>query len=163
MEELLSWRTEAWHPLTVHFPVALLLFGTLAKLLAVLVKPQPAAFWHRMGAYLLYAGTAGAWLSIYTGDLADGIVSRNLCDPTVLKRHELAAYNLAYLFTAASVLDLSFALAWVQKYKKLLAVVVVLLMLAGSAYLAYTGHLGARLVYEQAGGVQVPPADCAGF
>ena len=163
MEELLSWRTEAWHPLTVHFPVALLLFATLAKLLAVLLKPQPAAFWHRMGAYLLYAGTAGAWLSIYTGDLADGIVSRQLCDPTVLKSHELAAYNLAYLFTASSVLDLSFMVDLVQRYKRPLSVVMVVLMLVGSGYLAYTGHLGAKLVYEHAVGVQVPPSDCAGF
>lgn len=163
MEELLSWRTEAWHPLTVHFPVALLLFATLAKLLAVFLKPQPAAFWHRMGAYLLYAGTAGAWLSIYTGDLADGIVSRKLCDPTVLKSHELASYNLAYLFTGATVLNLSSMSDWVKRYSRLLSVVVVLLMLAGSGFLAYTGHLGAKLVYEQAGGVEVPPSDCAGF
>ncbi|MBX0331686.1 hypothetical protein K3G39_00390 [Pontibacter sp. HSC-14F20] len=163
MEELLSWRTEAWHPLTVHFPVALLLFGTLAKLLALLLRPEQAAFWHRMGAYLLYAGTAGAWLSIYTGDLADGIVSRKLCDPTVLKAHELASYNVAYLFTGAMVLDLSSILSWAKRYGRLLTVVVVLLMLAGSGFLAYTGHLGAKLVYEQAGGVQVPPADCAGF
>ncbi|PVY39057.1 DUF2231 domain-containing protein [Pontibacter virosus] len=163
MEELLSWRTEAWHPLTVHFPVALLLFATLAKLLAVSLKSQSAAFWHRMGAYLLYAGTVGAWFSIYTGDLADGIVSRKLCDPTVLKSHELAAYNLAYLFTGAALLDLSFAVDWVQRYKRPLSAVVVLLMLAGSGFLAYTGHLGAKLVYEQAGGVQVPPSDCVGF
>ncbi len=163
MDELLSWRTEAWHPLTVHFPVALLLFATLAKLVAVLLKPQPAAFWHRMGAYLLYAGTIGAWLSIYTGDLADGIVARKLCDPTVLKRHELASYNLAYLFTGAVLLNLGGLLAGVKRYSRLLAMAVLLLMLVGSGFLAYTGHLGAKLVYEQSGGVRIPPSDCTGF
>jgi uncharacterized membrane protein len=163
MEELLSWRTEAWHPLTVHFPVALLLFATLAKLVAVFVKPQPAAFWHRMGAYLLYAGTVGAWLSIYTGDLADGIVARKLCDPTVLKQHELASYNMAYLFTGATLFNLSRMLGWTKWYSRLFPVLVLMLMLAGSAILVYTGHLGAKLVYEQAGGVRIPPSDCAGF
>lgn len=163
MEELISWRTEAWHPLTVHFPVALLLFATLAKLIAIILKPQPAAFWQRMGAYLLYAGTIGAWLSIYTGDMADGIVSRRICDPTVLKRHELASYNLAYLFTGAVVLDLGNMVDWVKRYSRLLSAVILLLMLAGSGFLVYTGHLGAKLVYEQAGGVQIPTTDCVGF
>jgi uncharacterized membrane protein len=163
MDELMAWRTEAWHPLTVHFPVALLLVATLAKVIALVLKPGRAAFWDRMGSYLLYAGSVGAWLSIYTGDLADGIVSRKLCDPTVLKSHEIAGYNLAYLFTGAVVLDLNRSLRWIKVYSKLLAAIIVLLMLVGSGYLVYTGHLGARLVYEQAGGVSVPPSDCAGF
>jgi uncharacterized membrane protein len=163
MEELTGWRTEAWHPLTVHFPVAFLLFATVAKLVALLLKPDQGKFWDRMGSYLLYLGCLAAWISIYTGDMADGIVSRKLCDPTVLKSHEMAAYNLAYLFTGAVGLNLIRERKGLQAFSRIIAGLVLMLMLAGSSYLIYTGHLGARLVYEQAGGVSIPPADCAGF
>ncbi|MFD2247969.1 DUF2231 domain-containing protein [Pontibacter ruber] len=157
------WRTEIYHPLSVHFPIALLLVATLAKAATLLLKDANYRFWQRVGSYLLYAGCVAAWFSIYTGDLADGIVSRKICDPTVLKDHENAAFTLAYLFTAATALDLFLAFRLIRMREKMLHLLVVVLMLAGSAFLMYTGHLGARVVYEQAGGVNVPASDCAGF
>ncbi|RDV16951.1 DUF2231 domain-containing protein [Pontibacter diazotrophicus] len=157
------WRTEMWHPLTLHFPISLLLLATLSKLVALFLKGSQAAFWHRAGAYLLYAGCLMAWVSIYTGDMADGLVARKLCDPTVLKRHEIAAYNLAYLFSAATALELSLRFNLVKVKVKWLQAVVLLLMVVGAGFLIYTSHLGATVVYEQAGGVNVPSSDCAGF
>lgn len=157
------WRTEMWHPLTLHFPISLLLLATVSKVVALFLRSHQAAFWHRAGAYLLYAGCLMAWVSIYTGDMADGIVSRKLCDPTVLKRHEIAAYNLAYLFSAATALDLGLRFQLVRVKANWLQALVVLLMVAGAGFLIYTSHLGATVVYEQAGGVNVPTSNCAGF
>ena len=163
MSETTFWRTELWHPLTLHFPISLLLLATIVKMVALFLKGSQSLFWHRAGAYLLYVGCLFAWLSIYTGNMADGIVSRKLCDPTVLKDHEIAAYNLAYLFTAATALELSMRLHLVRFKIKLLQAVVVLLMVVGAGFLVYTSHLGATVVYHQAGGVTVPSSDCAGF
>lgn len=163
MFENTFWRTEMWHPLTLHFPISLLLLATISKVVALFLRASQAHFWYRAGSYLLYAGCLMAWLSIYTGDMADGLVSRKLCDPTVLKRHEIAAYNLAYLFSAATVLDLCLYLNLIKVKTRLLQVVVVLLMMIGAGFLIYTSHLGATVVYEQAGGVNVPAGDCAGF
>ena len=163
MFETTFWRTELWHPLTLHFPISLLLLATITKLVALFMRDIQAHFWQRAGAYLLYAGCLMAWLSIYTGDIADGIVSRKLCDPTVLKRHEIAAYNLAYLFSAATALDLTLRFNLIRLKTKWLQAIVVLLMLVGSGLLIYTSHLGASVVYNQAGGVIVPASDCAGF
>ena len=163
MEEPSFWRTEIWHPLTLHFPIALLLLATVAKLVALLLRAEAALFWNRAGAYLLYAGCLAAWLSIYTGNMADGIVSRKICDPTVLKDHEIAAYNLAYIFSVATALDLCLRLHLIKVKTKALSILVALLMVIGSAFLVYAGHLGARVVYQQAGGVNVPAAGCAGF
>ncbi|GHA80571.1 DUF2231 domain-containing protein [Pontibacter akesuensis] len=157
------WRTEVWHPLTVHFPIALLLFATIFKLVSLFIRQTKDTFWQRTAAVMLYFGCLGAWVSIYTGDLADGIVSRNLCDPTVLKQHEIAAYNLAYLFSAATVLDLGQRLNLIRFKPKGIHLVVTLLMLVGIWFLIRAGHSGAEVVYEQAGGVLVPTADCAGF
>ncbi|MHA6246797.1 DUF2231 domain-containing protein [Pontibacter sp. CAU 1760] len=153
------WRTEVWHPLTVHLPIAVLLLATLAKLVALFLQEQNAAFWHRAGAYTLYLGCAAAWVSVYTGDMAEGIVSRSLCDPTVLKSHEQSAFTLAYLFSAATALELSL-MKW---HAKLLRIAVLLLMVVGSGFLVYTAHIGATIVYQQAGGVQVPTSDCSDF
>jgi uncharacterized membrane protein len=157
------WRTEVWHPLTVHFPVAILLLATIVKIVAVLLREQQQGFWQRAGAYLLYIGFLAAWVSVYTGSLAESIVARKLCDPTVLKDHEIAAFNLAYIFTGATVLELALRFQLLKFKPKLLQVIVVLLMLAGSGFLVYVGHTGASVVYNQAGGVNIPAADCAGF
>ena len=157
------WRTEIWHPLTVHFPISFLLLATLVMLIALFLKGTQAHFWYRAGAYLLYVGCLMAWVSIYTGGLADGIVSRKICDPTVLKDHEIAADNMAYIFSAATLLVLALRLNLVRVKTRLLQIVAVLLMVVGSGFLAYAGHLGASVVYQQAGGVNVPAGDCAGF
>ena len=163
MAEPTFWRTEVWHPLTVHFPIALLTFATIVKLFAIFLKPASADFWQKTGSFLLYVGTLAAWLSLLTGDLAEGIVSRKLCDPTVLKDHEIFAQYLTYTFTAAALVDVAQRFQLVKYKPRLLQILVVLLLLVGSGFLTYAGHLGARVVYQQAGGVYVPSGDCGEF
>lgn len=163
MSEPTFWRTEVWHPLSVHMPLALLLFATLLKLVSLVLKPSASVFWRRAASLLLYVGTLCAWVSIYTGDLADGIVSRTLCDPTVLKRHELAAYNTAYFYSGATLLSLAQHYPLPRPKALLLGSIIAVLMLAGAYFMVRAGHLGAEVVYQQAGGVQVPTADCAAF
>ena len=163
MNEPAFWRTEIWHPLTVHFPIAILLLATLAKAVGLFVGGEQKAFWQRAGSYLRYLGCVTAWVAIYTGDMADGVVSRKICDPTILKDHEIAAFNVAYFFSAAAAITLLYTFKRIKVWHKALQGLVVVLMLIGSGYLAYAGHLGAQVVYNQAGGVNVPSSDCAGF
>lgn len=165
MEQLPDmWRTEVWHPLFVHFPIALLLVATCARLVVLVLKDQHRSGWKFMSRALLFAGVICAWGSIYTGDLAHSEVTRSLCDPTILKTHENTAYTLSWLFTAAALLEI-FQLAskrW-QRFHKLQEALVVLLMVVGSGFLIYSGHLGASLVYQQAAGVYRPTEDCVEF
>jgi len=154
------WRTEIWHPLSVHLPLAVLLIATLFKLIAPFSKQT---FWNSSGNVLLFIGTLGAWIAVYTGNLADGIVSRKICDPTVLESHEQAAYVVAWLFTMATAGVLASYFQLRKKLHKLLQVMILVAMLAGSGFLAYTGHLGATLVYQQAAGVYQPTEDCIEF
>lgn len=153
-------RTEVWHPLSVHFPIALLLIATLFKCASLFLKTKT---WENAGSFLLYLGAIGAWVSIFTGDMADGIVSRELCDPTVLKDHENAAWTLVWLFSTASLIDLIRITNIISLKPKLIKVVAILLMLVGSGFLMYTGHLGANLVYQQGAGVYHPSEDCEEF
>ena len=163
MEQLPEfWRTEIFHPLSVHFPIALLCVALLFKLISLFTARE---MWTKGGSVLLFLGTLGAWVAIYTGDLADGIVSRKICDPTVLKEHQNFAYYTAWTFTASLLPDLFsyFKQTFLQQKRKLLNILTVLLMAAGTALLIYVGHLGANLVYQQGAGVYHPDSDCSGF
>ena len=153
------WRTEVYHPLSVHFPIVLLLMATLFRIIGLW---SSRITWDQGGRLLLILGVIGVWIAVYTGDLADGIVSRQLCDPTVLKDHENMAFTTAWIFTAALFLD--FLRRFVEFFKnRVVSIILVLLMLTGSGTLTYVGHLGAELVYQQAAGVNVPSDDCSEF
>ncbi|MBT8319499.1 MAG: hypothetical protein KJP01_05155 [Gramella sp.] len=153
------WRTEVFHALSVHFPIVLLIFATLFKGIG-LWSFRPT--WDHGGRVLLIFGVIGVWISIYTGDLADGIVSRQLCDPTVLKDHENFAYTTAWIFSIALLIE--FLTGYIDLIKtRMVSIILVLLMISGSVSLAYVGHLGAKLVYQQAAGVNIPSEDCTGF
>ncbi|TBW28899.1 DUF2231 domain-containing protein [Gramella sp. KN1008] len=153
------WRTEVFHPLSVHFPIVLLLLAFLFKLIALW---SARITWEQGGRFLLILGVIGVWIAVYTGDLADGIVSRNLCDPTILKDHENLALATAWIFTAALLLEL--IITYVDLFKtRVISIILVIILGAGSVVLSYTGHLGAQLVYQQAAGVFVPSQDCNEF
>ena len=153
------WRTEVYHPLSVHFPIVLLLIATLFRIIGLW---SSRITWDQGGRLLLILGVIGVWIAVYTGDLADGIVSRQLCDPTVLKDHENMAFTTAWIFTAALFLD--FLRRFVEFFKnRVVSIILVLLMVTGSGTLTFVGHLGAELVYQQAAGVNVPSDDCSEF
>ena len=161
MTEVGFWRTEIWHSLSVHFPIALLLASTLAMLISLILKAEKRGPWQNTATGLLFAGCLTAWISIYTGNEADGIVARKICDPTVLKDHEIAAQTTTYLFTLATVLSLMLLSNFLKpKVRAIFPFLILLLMLAGSVFLIQTGHLGARLVYQQGAGVDNHTVDC---
>lgn len=159
------WRAELWHPLTVHFPIALLVFAMLTRLANRFIG-KSSGWLINTSRLLLYAGTVFAWIAVYTGNLADTHVARSLCDPTVVEHHERLSYITGWVFTSAVLLDLTRLLPlkfldWIQKsWKEWL---IIGLLLAGTSYLGYTSHLGARLVYQQAAGVHQPADDCREF
>jgi|SRR5690606_65036 len=154
------WRTEIWHPLSVHLPIALLLVATFFKLFERILKKE---YLNKGGNILLLIGVIGAWAAIYTGDLADGVVGRKICDPTVLKSHENASYTTTWIFTSAFIAVVILSTEIIKKFRSLLKWLVVLLMFVGSGFLLYTGHLGAELVYQQGAGVYHPSKDCGEF
>lgn len=155
------WRKEWWHPVTVHFPIALLLVATLFFLIGFFLRGEYKKVFQNASFVLLIFGSIGAWVSLWTGDIADGIVARKLCDPTILKDHEIAAQTMTYLFTAAAILNiLIFFDVFRSKLRIISVYVVFLLLLLGSGYLVYTGRLGASLVYQQGAGVLNHSVDC---
>jgi len=157
--DLINLRTEVWHPLTVHFPIVLLSIASVCSWLYFFKGTTGVANTLRWSSIL---GTFAVWLAVYTGDLADGIVGRQLCDPTVLKDHENLGVAAAWVYTGLSLLVL---IQNVLRHRSFRVVKVLMASagLAGLIILIYQGHLGASLVYDQAAGVNVPGEDCAGF
>lgn len=154
------YRAETYHPASVHWPIVLLTIGSIFYIIGFFKENYLAP----SGRILLFVGVAGAWLAIYTGNLADGIVSRKLCDPTVLKTHENFAYYTSYLFSGVLIVDLTLIFSQLkEKIIRYLRWLLMLSMVVGLAILTYVGHLGGTLVYDQAAGVVVPSEDCVEF
>lgn len=156
------WRTEVFHPLSVHFPIALLFVAFLFKSIAIWSKRET---WQLGGSILLFLGVVGLWVAIYTGNLADGIVSRKICDPTILKEHQNLSYTTSWVFTFTLALDVLRPIfkKFIENKERFLNIFIAIIMLIGVGFLSYTGHLGAGLVYQQGAGVYSPSPDCNEF
>jgi hypothetical protein len=88
-------------------------------------------------------------------------VARKICDPTILKDHEIAGQNMSYLFTIAAGLQIIFFISTIKaQLRKFAFYSSCVFMLIGCGYLLYTGHLGASLVYQQGAGVKNHVVDC---
>lgn len=156
------WRAELLHPLTTHFPIALLTVGSIFYILSVFIKTQYFQSLRKFSFLLIIIGTITAWVSIITGSLAEDVVSPMLCDPQIRLDHEDYSYYVAYLFTVFCISQtLSYILS--LKYKSYFVAFNVFLILGGTASLTYTSHLGATLTYQQAAGVYNPGPECKGF
>lgn len=157
-------RPEVWHALSVHFPIALLPLATLTVVISFFIKETHRPSWQIAATLLLFAGCGAAWIAVYTGNVADGVVARKICDPTVLKDHEIAGENMTWLFTIAALLHIVSLTNFLRpRIRNLSLTIAFIFMLVGTGYLVYTGHIGATLVYEQGAGVKGHEADCAEF
>ncbi len=156
------WRTEVFHPLSVHFPIGLLFTSFFFKIISLKYKRE---VWTMGSLILLLLGTVGLWIAVYTGELADGIVSRQLCDPTVLKEHQNMAYTCSWIFTSAVIIESlrRFDFVIVRVKSIILNWLSIIVISAGVLVLGYVGHLGATLVYQQSAGTYQPSNDCSEF
>jgi uncharacterized membrane protein len=159
------WREELWHPVVVHFPIALLLVGSGGYALAMALRGREKASWLLPASRaVLILGTLGGWVAVFTGLLADSEVGRDLCDPLVLNAHENNAFLVCFLFAGAILLDLlAGRFLPSERWKRWGRGLALAVLLAGAAVLGYVGHLGGKLVYQQAAGVHQPSEDCAEF
>ena len=161
------WRKELVHPLFVHFPIALLVIGSFLLLFArtnLLTKAKNnLLFSSRL---LLVIGSLFSWLSVYTGTLAYNVVGREVCDPIVLANHESYGYYISIIFSALTLLELSFKFITDRLNTilfKFLKTLSLLLAIGGTVFLGYEAHLGGKLVYQQAAGVHQPSDNCKEF
>ncbi|MBL8744993.1 MAG: hypothetical protein JNK58_01410 [Phycisphaerae bacterium] len=148
-----SW--DGFHPLVVHFPIALLLSAPVLVLMGLLVHR------HRHGLnvsalVLMLMGTIGVWLSLSTGESAEEWVDEVGAVKSILHDHEEMAEKAWIASIVATVVFAAYtAVPWMMKRE----VARKWTLLAGALFLAgyvipclavaNTAHLGGRLVHEQ--------------
>ncbi len=145
---------EGFHPLIIHFPVALLLVAPFMIVLALIFKSKANCYYH-VALILLVMGTIGAYISVMTGESAALLVDRNEQITKMLTEHNLLGEATRNMFTAltviyAGLLYLPKLLKKELKPRDMQIAMVVFLALCciGCLLLSNTAHAGGRLVHQ---------------
>ena len=168
-------RVELWHPMMVHFPIGLLIVGAALRFASLAAPPFFGRRWRSFvldsAKLVTVIGTLFAWTAWYTGGLAEEEVNSNLCDPTLTHLHGDYAFYVTIAFSVVALSDVASIwlrlrpaetrLRFLNTLIGIWAIAVVSWVAAG--FLAYVGHLGAGLTYNQAAGVYVPSPQCTEF
>lgn len=158
-------KQELIHPILVHFPIVFTVTAIISFFISVFLKWKKSqnTFVAQIAQLSLYLAIGFMGAALFTGDFAEDIVRRNLCDIRVLHEHEDNAYITLYLLLTALLVDLV-PRFWKNQKKSLLMIFLVIqaaLLFTANIYLVLTAHLGGKLVYEQAAGVQISaPIKC---
>ena len=127
------------HPITVHFPIALLTAAFLVETLALLFhRPE----WSRVSLWCLGLGVLGAAAAVLAGRQAMETAKHSFEIHQVMELHEYIGYGVL----AGSVAILGWRYLSRGSRGRQWAGWGLLAVLCGG--MAYSAHLGGRLVYE---------------
>lgn len=134
--------TSHLHPMLVHFPIALVIFGFLAEIAFLFFKNEISL--GKMGYYLLILGTLAAilgWLtgSLFTSDL-DGAAGK------IKETHELFATITLGLLLVTSIMRS--AMLILKSENSNLKIVSFIFYGLATASVSITAFLGGSLVYD---------------
>jgi uncharacterized membrane protein len=140
------------HPALVHFPIVLVLIGTLVAVVAVVFRR-----WHLpwLAAVLLVTGAAGAFVATRSGgQQAEMVGEISESAELILDQHEQWGEHTRTLALAAAILALASAsLARFPKVARGLAISTALVAAAAAYAVSQTGHYGGQLVYKHGVGI----------
>lgn len=158
---------DGFHPLVVHFPVALLLVAPLLILFGLVWRGRVQGLM-AAALVLMALGTAGTYLAVASGEAAGEMADKSGAVASVIERHEALAERTRLLFT---LLTVAFAaLLFVPRLRGravpprvFAAATLVFLVLYGfgALSLANTAHQGGRLVHELGVRAVMPPSPSA--
>jgi len=134
--------TTHFHPMLVHFPIALVMFGFIADAASLFFKKE--ACLSKMGFYLLIIGTLSAIAAWLTGVLFTAEMSGAAGD--IKETHELFALSTVVVLTITSVFRI-YLKAKKKETSKLKWGAFVLYAIA-AILVSATGFFGGTLVYS---------------
>jgi uncharacterized membrane protein len=147
-----------YHPLLVHFTIALLTLGVVLRLISFAGRP---AFVSPAALTLLAIGTIAAALAVQSGTAAHGPVERIPGARPVVVEHEDWGNRTRNVFFAVLAVEAVALLLARSPRRRLAYAVSAVLGLAGMFCLYEAGEHGGELVYSYAGGVGIRSGDPA--
>jgi len=135
-------NTSLIHPITVHFPIALLIVAFVFEVMALLFKNNRML--SIVGFYLFLAGTLGAIVAVISGNL----FTEDLTGPAdkVLDNHHLFANVTMYLAIITSLFRIF--LMVVKKEEISLKWVYFAAVFVTMITIGLTGYYGGSIVYD---------------
>lgn len=130
------------HPMLVHFPIALVLFGFIADLASIYFKKEVCL--SKSGFYLLLAGTATALFALLSGVLFTSEMTGSAGE--IQETHELFAWITVGMLITTSGLRLFLKIK--NKEKSNLKWVAFILYGLAAISVSITGFYGGTLVYN---------------
>ncbi|WP_295719880.1 DUF2231 domain-containing protein [uncultured Halovibrio sp.] len=141
-----------WHPIWVHFPIALLSMATAFFLLGLVLQDRAGENVTAAARWNLVIGSLLLLPTLFTGYLAYNSVAHDGPGHQAMERHMTAAWVTVAVFAVAAVL------AWLERHRARGAgVLLAVVMLVGTAAVGVTGYLGAENVYRHGLGVERLP------
>jgi uncharacterized membrane protein len=138
VEGLTSIPPYLFHPMVVHFPIALLTLGLAAAVVAL--SPRSPAWLRPAVDWVLGLGTLALWVTLGLGLLAEDLAPHVPAAWRVMASHKQHAW-----ITAAAFSSLCLLWAWSKgRWRPWLTLLWALCCVS----LALTAHLGARLVFD---------------
>ena len=134
--------TAHFHPMLVHFPIALVVLGFMAEVVLLFFKKEPGLF--ATGFYLLIAGTLSALAALLAGVFFTPEMSGAASE--IQEIHELFAWITLGTLLAASVLRVF--LYFKKTENTGLKRIALVLYCLGAIAVSITGFYGGTLVYD---------------
>jgi len=136
-----------YHPMFVHFPIALLVIAGIVALIDFL---QPNYHLKKVILWDLVAGTIGACIAVLSGLRDASVIPHNETIHAILEVHEDFGKAILILSTVLSIWFLIRQL----KMKKIENLIFVLIIWFGMAMIGYTAYLGGKMVYDNGAGIK---------
>lgn len=139
------------HPLIVHFPIAMLLLGVIAQIVAFWKRD----FFDKLATYLFTGGLITGIAAYVSGEEGERFAKiRFGATKSLIETHAALALATLLVFGVIAALKL------IRSIRQIRAVsaVVLVLSLIGGGLIAATGHYGGKIVYNPEGAVQQNPA-----
>lgn len=129
-----------FHPMTIHFPIALIMIGFIVDLVSIFIKKDPCL--SRTGYYMEIFGMIAAIVAFGTGYY----FTSQLSGEAGLARAEhklFATFTLVFIILATIFRVL---IVYLKKENTYLKWIALGLYLCAFIFVIYTGHLGGMLV-----------------
>ena len=151
------------HPEVVHFVVALLIMGVIARIVSLLPLGPRWSFTNGMAAALLLLGTAAAVVAVQSGLDAHDKVEAIPGARQAVNVHEDYGKDTRNIFLVVAAIEIALLVVAGRKpgVSKGLRVVSAVIGVVGGVYLYEAGDHGGDLVYSYGGGVGVRSGDTA--